>query len=143
MSGRDSLNRRALGCLVFGNENLRARLNAILHPMIIDQLVRELDALDGPGQIVFGDVPLLFECGMERCFDRIWVVTASRETQISRLYQRDGLSREDACARIDAQMPQEEKLRRADAALSTESSVEDTQAQIDLLLADLTNRRHI
>ena len=92
----DLLNRRRLGALVFADSTQRSRLNAILHPLIIDEVRRELDAADAPGKIAFADIPLLYECGMAHMFDRIFVVRASRETQIARLLERDGLPREEA-----------------------------------------------
>lgn len=138
----DMLDRRALGALVFSSDAARARLNAILHPMIIDQTGRELQALDGPGSLVFGDVPLLFECGMERLFDRVWVVTVPRERQIERLRLRDGLSREQAIQRIDAQMPQHEKITRADAVIDTDAAPEQTRLRVAALLEQLAERSH-
>ncbi len=65
-----SLDRAKLGQLVFADDaQKRETLNAILHPMILSEIRRQLDRLDAPGQIVVGDVPLLFECGMESMFD--------------------------------------------------------------------------
>ena len=97
-----SLDRAKLGQLVFADAQKRETLNAILHPMILSEIRRQLDRLDAPGQIVVGDVPLLFECGMESMFDTVWVVRAARETQIQRLFERDGLSREQAERRVRA-----------------------------------------
>ena len=134
----DELDRRALAALVFSNERERERLNALLHPRIREQIVRGLCA--HAGALVVGDIPLLFECGMETLFDRVWVVTAYRETQIARLRARDGLSRDEACARIDAQMPQEEKIRRADAVIDSNGSIEETRRQVDRLLSQLDER---
>ena len=109
-----SLDRAKLGQLVFADAQKRETLNAILHPMILSEIRRQLDRLDAPGQIVVGDVPLLFECGMESMFDTVWVVRAARETQIQRLFERDGLSREQAERRIDSQMPPVPSSRRTD-----------------------------
>ena len=138
----ECLNRRALGALVFSSDAARAQLNAILHPMIIAQTERELLALDTPGRLVFGDVPLLYECGMERLFDCVWVVAAPRERQLERLHLRDGLSREQAAARIDAQMPQQEKIARADAVIDTDAAPEQTRHRVDALLEHLAERSH-
>ena len=129
-----SLDRAKLGQLVFADAQKRQTLNAILHPMILSEIRRQLDRLDAPGQIVVGDVPLLFECGMESMFDTIWVVRAARETQIQRLFERDGLSREQAERRIDSQMPPDEKIRRANAVIDTDGSIEQTHRQVDALL---------
>ena len=129
-----TLNRRALGQHVFEQPDALARLNALLHPMILRETAAQLTALERAHGIVFGDVPLLYECGMQAQFDRIWVVSASRETQLARLLARDGLPGSEAAARIDAQMPLEEKRRLADAVISTEGPVEQTQAQVRRLL---------
>ena len=136
-----TLNRRALGSTVFASSEKRAQLNAILHPTIIEEILDRLHEADAPDHIVFGDIPLLFECGMEAHFDRIWVVCAPRETQIARLFERDGLTQEEAIRRIDAQMPQEEKMRRADAVISTEGPIPATQAYVDRLLEAIAPRR--
>lgn len=137
----DTLNRRALGSLVFASEEKRAQLNAILHPMIISEIAAQLNAHDRDDTLVFGDVPLLYECGMEHMFDRIWVVSVPRDEQIARLHIRDGLSREEAALRIDAQMPLAQKEQRADAVISTLGPIPQTRSQIDALLSSARQRR--
>jgi len=137
----DVLNRRALGAMVFADSQKRAQLNAILHPMILSQIQTELDALDAPGRLVFGDVPLLYECAMESMFDRVWVVSTSESVQLERLMQRDHLSEEEARARIRAQMPLEEKRRRADAVIDSSGEVGQTRLKIDALIASLGSVR--
>ena len=136
-----SLDRAKLGQLVFADAQKREALNAILHPMILAEIKRQLDQLDAPGQIVIGDIPLLYECGMEALFDTVWVVRADRETQIQRLFERDGLSREQAERRIDSQMPLDEKIRRADAVIDTSGTLEQTRQQVDALLFALKPAR--
>lgn len=133
----DALNRRALGSVVFADPKRRAQLNAILHPMIISRIEVELCAQDAPGKLVFGDVPLLYECRMEAMFDCVWVVSASESEQLSRLMARDHLSETEALARIRSQMPLEEKRRMADAVIHSDGTLNDTRAQIDALIASL------
>ena len=137
----NELDRRALGCVVFSDPKARLKLNALLHPMIISKVACELDALDAPDKLVFGDIPLLYECGMESLFDRIWVVSASDETQLSRLMTRDNLTEEEALSRIRSQMPAAEKARRADAVISTDGPIPHTQQQVRALLARPDQRR--
>lgn len=136
-----ALDRRALGRHVFDHPDALARLNGILHPMILRETGAQLAALEAAHGTVFGDVPLLFECGMQSQFDGIWVVSASRETQLARLWARDGLTEAEAAARIDAQMPLEEKRRLADAVISTEGPIEQTQAQVRRLLDAIRAQR--
>ena len=75
-----TLDRRALGNIVFGNEQRRAELNALLHPLIIGEVTAQVNSAEAKTGIAFADIPLLYECGMETHFDRIWVVSASRDT---------------------------------------------------------------
>lgn len=137
----DVLNRRRLGGIVFGDADKRAQLNAILHPLIIRTFQTELNEHDAPDALVFGDVPLLYECGMAQMFDRIFVVSAPRETQIARLLARDGLSREEAERRIDAQMPLAQKCALADAVIDTDGPMENTRAQVRALIDSIFPRR--
>ena len=120
---------------MFTSEEKRAQLNAILHPIIIAQINDALCQQDAPDRLVFGDVPLLFECGMEAMFDRVWVVGVPEAVQLERLMTRDHLSREEALARIRSQIPLEEKLRRADAVIDSSGTIEETRRQIDRLIA--------
>lgn len=137
----DALDRRALGALVFADPAQRARLNDILHPLICGEILAQLNALDAPDRIVFGDIPLLYECGLDAHVDRVWVVCAGADTQLARLMARDGLSREQALQRIAAQMPPDEKRRRADACIDTDHSLSDTQRQVRALLRAPWERR--
>ncbi|MGN0773739.1 MAG: dephospho-CoA kinase [Candidatus Ventricola sp.] len=137
----DVLNRRRLGSIVFGDTGRRAQLNAILHPLIIRAVQAELEANDAPDTLVFGDVPLLYECHLAYLFDRVFVVSAPRETQIARLLVRDGLSREEAERRIDAQMPLAQKCALADAVIDSDGPVENTRAQVRALIDSICPRR--
>jgi len=137
----EALDRRTLGSVVFSDPEKRAQLNAILHPMILSRIYASLDAQDAPDSLVFADVPLLFECGMEERFDRIWVVAAEEETQLDRLMIRDQLTKEEALARIRSQMPLKEKCRRADAVIHTDGPIPATQRQVRRLLALPNERR--
>lgn len=133
----DVLDRRALGSIVFSSEEKRAQLNAILHPMIISTVENQLRESDSPDALVIGDVPLLYECSMAHMFDQIWVVSAPREVQLDRICMRDGLSREEAARRIDAQMPLAQKCALADAVIDTDGTIENTRAQVDRLIASI------
>ena len=133
----DVLDRRALGSIVFSSEEKRALLNAILHPMIISSVEAELDAHDAPDTLVIGDVPLLYECNMAHMFDRVWVVSVPEDVQLDRICMRDGLNREEAQRRIDAQMPLSLKRAQADAVIDTNGLIENTRSQVNRLIASL------
>ena len=111
-----SLNRQALGNIVFGNPKKRRQLEHIIHPRVAreQQRLTRQAARKNPKAVVIYDVPLLFEAGIDKRVDRTIVVTADRETQIARLKTRNALSRADAIRRIRSQMPLSKKIHLAD-----------------------------
>ena len=130
----DALDRKALGARVFSDLQARERLEAILHPMILAQIEAFLAAHANSPVPVFADIPLLFECGWEGRFQSVWVVACAPETQLARLMARDQLDREQAQARIDAQMPLSEKTVRGEV-LQNDGTRIELYRQIDALLA--------
>jgi len=111
-----SLDRQALGGIVFRNPKKRQQLERIIHPRVAREqrrLVR-LIAKSKSRAVVIYEVPLLFEAGVDKRVDQIIVVTANRETQIARLKNRNGLSRAEALRRINSQMALTRKIQRAD-----------------------------
>jgi dephospho-CoA kinase len=115
-----SLNRQALGSIVFRNRTKRRQLERIIHPRVAreqQRLVRRV-AKRKPHAVVIYEVPLLFEAGVDKRVDTIIVVTADRETQIVRLTKRNGLSRTEALRRISSQMPLTKKIQQADHVLN-------------------------
>lgn len=114
-----SLNRQALAAIVFRHPAKRRALEVIIHPRVAREqvrLTRQAARVD-PHAVVIYDVPLLFEAGIDKRVDHTIVVTADRNTQISRLKKRNGLSRTEALRRINSQMPLAKKIRRADQVL--------------------------
>ncbi|CAN5317123.1 dephospho-CoA kinase [soil metagenome] len=116
VSGTDgTLDREALGRIVFGDPDARARLEGIVHPEV--RRLREIEhaaAAERGDRIVVDEVPLLFEVGMEDAFDVVVLVDAPAETRLRRLTEERGMDRYEARRRIAAQMPAEEKRARAD-----------------------------
>ncbi len=111
-----TLNRQALGAIVFRNPTQLRRLEQIIHPLVAREQARltRLAARNDPKAVVIYDVPLLFEAGIDTRVEKILVVTADRDTQIARLKQRNGLTRADAIRRIRSQMPIKQKAAAAD-----------------------------
>jgi dephospho-CoA kinase len=104
-----TINRHALGAIVFHDKKKLRRLEGIIHPRVAreqERLTRQASR-SNPKAVVVYDVPLLFEAGIDKRVDKIAVVTADRDTQIARLKKRNGLTRTDALRRIkDAAEPQ-------------------------------------
>ena len=145
--GDGSLDRKALGALVFGDSAKRKRLEEITHPAIGLRRERMLSVLDEEvfEGVVIWDAALLFEGGGAGKMDRVVVVYADPETERRRLVERDGLGDADARARIASQMPVAEKAKLADHVIDNSGTREDTERQVQTvygaLLAELKARR--
>ena len=141
-----SLDRKALGALVFGDAAKRKRLEEITHPAIGARQQRILSVLDEEAfeGVVIWDVALLYEGGGAAKMDRVVVVYADPETERRRLMERDGLSDADARARIASQMPIAEKAKLADYVIDNSGTREETERQVrtvyGALLAELKAR---
>ncbi|KAI6185349.1 hypothetical protein M3Y98_00013100 [Aphelenchoides besseyi] len=130
--------REKLGELIFRDAEKRRKLNAITHPAIRRQLViRTLQSLLQFEPFVVIDIPLLFESKLERFFQKIVVVHCSNEKQIERLCKRDGITVEQAQARINAQLSSEYKIQRATFAIDNNGSLEDLQVQLEAVVSAL------
>ena len=111
-----TVNRPALGDIVFQNPAKLKRLNAIMHPRIAREqarLTREIAQKD-PESVIIYDAPLLIEAQAHRRMDRIIVVAADRKIQIARLQRRSHLTRAQAVRRVNSQMPLKQKTAMAD-----------------------------
>jgi dephospho-CoA kinase len=141
-----SLDRAALGDLVFRDETARKRLNAIVHPAVGRESAQRLaQALANGVPLVVLDIPLLFETRMAGTaskanlgIETIVVVWAPRELQIERQLARNGYGRDEAERRVDSQIPIDEKRARAHHVIDNSGSLEDTQRQVRELYALLT-----
>jgi len=131
--------RRALASLVFADPQRLARLNAIVHPAVIEEEERwmqDVSARD-PHGIAVVEAAILIETGSYRRFDRIVLAVCPDELQIERAMKRDGLSREEALQRLERQMPLEEKRKFAHYIIDTSGPKEQTLAQVRRLYEEL------
>ncbi|KNC18887.1 hypothetical protein AC792_09210 [Arthrobacter sp. RIT-PI-e] len=127
-----TLDRPALGRLVFGDDAARARLNAIIHPRVRAASATLIERAPGDS-VVVEDIPLLVETGQAARFHKVVVVDAADELRVRRMVEQRGMRREDAEQRIAAQAPRDERLRAADAVLPNERGLEDLLAATDAL----------
>jgi dephospho-CoA kinase len=125
------LDRKTMGLLVFNNPQELERLNRITHPLILAEIEKQLQKYRSEHEgIVVLDAPLLFETGLDRSVDEVWVVMVDQQTQVKRLVARDHLTEQDALHRILIQMPLEEKVQRADRVIDNRGTPEETRLQI-------------
>lgn len=132
------LNRRRLGDVVFSDPARRRELEEIIHPLVIGKMQRLTD--EAKTAIVFWDVPLLYETGMDASCDEVWCVYVPEREQIRRVMKRDSMSREQALARIGSQMPVAEKKARAQHLINTSGSFRATRHRVRGLMRDLQRR---
>jgi dephospho-CoA kinase len=111
-----TLNRAALGQIVFRDKTKLRRLERLIHPHVarMQERITKTIARKHPKAVILYEAPLLFEAGVDRRMDLVVVVTADRRTQIARLKARNGFSRSEALRRIQSQIPIKQKVAAAD-----------------------------
>jgi len=129
--GDGGLDRQALGARVFADPSLRRELEAILHPAIkvlAEERLGELRRCGAPVAVYMA--PLLIEAGATDRVDEIWVVYVDRETQITRVMARDGISREESEQRLAAQMPMEEKAKHGRIVIDNRGTIGELEEKV-------------
>lgn len=134
-----ALDRSKIGDIVFRDSTARHKLNSITHGRIKLEISEAIEKAAAAGyNIVVLDVPLLIEAGWQHMADAVWVVYTDRETQISRLMERNGLTQIEALDRIQSQMSLDEKKSYADTVIDNSGSLAETRQQVIDALAKLT-----
>jgi dephospho-CoA kinase len=128
-----SLDRPALAAVVFADPDQRARLDAIVHPLVRARAA-ELVAAAPPGSVVVQDVPLLVETGQAGAFDLVVVVQAPLDLRLTRLVER-GMTEDDARARIAGQATDEQRAAVADVVLTNGGTRAELAEQVETLWA--------
>lgn len=136
------IDRNKLAAVVFNNPEKLRKLNSMVHPRVFEQWCLRLEKIKAlnPHAIVFADVPLLFEGGMQHLFDLTILVMIEPEEQIERLMTRSGVSRQDAESRLKSQMPIHDKIRLADIVIENRLTVRETEKRVEGLWKDLVEK---
>jgi len=133
------MNRQYVGSIVFKDEDMRKKLNNIVHPIVREIMEEEKQLGLKKDKNVIMDIPLLFENNLQDTVDETWLVYTTKETQIVRLKQRNQLTDEEALSRIKSQMPIEEKKEMADVIIDNNGSLVDLTQNIETLLTNNFN----
>lgn len=130
------IDRKKLGEIVFGEEKKRKQLNGIVHPAVRERMLADRDRLaDQKENVIVLDIPLLYESGLTHFVEKVIVVYVTEETQLKRLRERDGTSKEEALRRINSQLSIEEKSRMADKIIDNNGTLQETKQQVEQLLS--------
>jgi dephospho-CoA kinase len=134
-----TIDRSGLARIIFNDEEARAFLNRLIHPLVLEEkkLAVERLAKEGRVKIFVSEAALTIEAGFAGFFDEIIVVYCRPEIQIQRLMDRDHIERDEALKKIQAQMPAEEKRKYADYVVDTSGTVEETVSQSERIYQDL------
>lgn len=130
-----SLNRQKLGALVFNDDQARQKLDDLTHPRIFSAFEAQMLELESAGTaLVVLDIPLLFENEQRLTYDAVAVVVTTEHTQLKRLMQRNALTESEAMARIQSQMPLDEKKASADYVIQNNGTPAETYKQVDQMI---------
>lgn len=137
-----TINRKKLGRLIFESNHLRMTLNKIVHPRVFEEIVKQINDLSRSKDIIFIDVPLLFEVidyfqMYNIPLKEIWMVYTDKETQLKRLMERDNINSDEAILKINSQLDVEEKKKKATKVLYNHGDLVDLEKNLDLLLKGL------
>jgi len=136
-----ALDRRQLGLVVFADDAARRDLERIVHPAVKAAIDGWLESMSREGhKLAVAVIPLLYETGREHDFDVVITTACSADEQLRRVMSRDSLSEAQARQRIAAQLSTEEKVRRADYAIWTDGTFENTKRQVVETLEQLARR---
>ena len=141
LSEDGDIDRSKLAAIIFADFNKRRALEEIMHPPIIARMRERAESFrkDPPAAdaVLVLEIPLLIECGLNELVDEVLLVAAEQETQLSRLTSSRAMSREDALARIKAQMPLSQKLHRADRVIWNDGTLDVLKRRIEEVWAEI------
>ncbi len=136
-----TLDRHALGRIVFSDIAMRHALEAIIHPMVQHKMLADIHEAGRRGErIIFLSVPLLYETGMDALCDETWVLAVDHDEQVRRLLERDSMDEESAEKRIASQMDAGERAAKANVVIRTNRTIEQTRSELSALYRDLKKR---
>ena len=136
------IDREKLGKLVFNNPDLKTKLENIIHPLVKEEVLK-IFAENKDENIIFISVPLLFETDFYKLFDKILFISADENLRLERLQKRNNLSKEDALLRINAQIPQEDKIKKSDFIIENNTSIDNLEKEVLIFIRKLHSFIHL
>ena len=137
LNSNGEVDRKKIKKIVFDNSNMLQRLNMAIHPIIINEIEREIEILLESQKVVFLDAPLLIETELHKKVDKIIVVVCDKNEQINRIIKRDKITADMAISIINSQMSIVEKLKFADYIVYNNSTIENLYSQVDEIILEI------
>ena len=137
LNSNGEVDRKKIKKIVFDNSNMLQRLNMAIHPIIINEIEKEIEILLESQSVVFLDAPLLIETELHKKVDKIIVVVCDKNEQINRIIKRDKITADMAISIINSQMSIDEKLKFADYIVYNNSTIENLYSQVDEIILEI------
>ena len=137
LNSNGEVDRKKIKKIVFDNSNMLQRLNMAIHPIIINEIEKEIEILLESQNVVFLDAPLLIETELHKKVDKIIVVVCDKNEQINRIIKRDKITADMAISIINSQMSIDEKLKFADYVVYNNSTIENLYSQVDEIILEI------
>lgn len=136
----NKINSKYLSDIVFNSSEKLNQLNSIVHPPVIEMMIREIEFQISKGfNLVFVESALIYEAGLDEGFDYIVCVTSSDDNRVKRAISRSGLSKEDILKRMKEQISQDEKVKLADFTIQNDGTLDDLKKSVEFLMPILTS----
>lgn len=132
-----NVDRRALGEKVFNDPIARKELESFIHPKVKDEILNIFTKITTP--VVFVSIPLLFETGFDKLFDKVLFVQCNDDIRLEHLMKRNNFTKEQALARMNSQMPQEEKIAKSDYVIYNNSNLDELKKQVTKFIDELAS----
>lgn len=137
LNSNGEVDRKKIKKIVFDNSNMLQRLNMAIHPIIINEIEKEIEMLLESQSVVFLDAPLLIETELHKKVDKIIVVACDKNEQINRIIKRDKITAYMAISIINSQLSIDEKLKFADYVVYNNSTIENLYSQVDEIILEI------
>ncbi len=137
LNSNGEVDRKKIKKIVFDNSNMLQRLNMAIHPIIINEIEKEIEMLLESQSVVFLDAPLLIETELNKKVNKIIVVICDKNEQINRIIKRDKITADMAISIINSQMSIDEKLKFADYIVYNNSTIENLYSQVDEIILEI------
>lgn len=136
LKSNGEINRQDLGSIVFDSPEDLNFLQSVVTKKTVESVINIFDTIVPEKKIIFLDAPILFEVGLDKYVDMVWMVFAPRDQRMNRLAKRDGISDYEIEKRMAAQMPEEKKQKLSDIIILNDGTLDELHLRVDKLLED-------